>query len=94
LEEDFLLSLILFLLLQGIAYPQIKLTWTDHSDNEDGFVVERTVSEDCAEGWEMIGYTGINQNFLEDIYIPGACYRVVAYNQVGLSPYSEIVRAP
>ena len=42
----------------------------------------------------MIAYTGVNQNFLMDVYIPGACYRVAAYNQIGTSTYSDTVRIP
>jgi len=76
------------------ARRDVLLTWNGNSDDEEGFVVERTVSDDCVGGWEMIAYTGINQNFVEDIYIPGACYRVAAYNQLGPSTYSNIVRAP
>jgi hypothetical protein len=92
--KNLLLTFIFYLLLQGTAYA-VLLTWNDNSDDEEGFVVERTVSDDCVGGWEVIGYTGINQNFFEDIYIPGACYRIAAYNQqLGPSTYSNIVRAP
>ena len=88
-------TFIFFLLVQGTAYARyVLLRWNDNSDDEEGFVVERTVSDDCVGGWEVIGYTGINQNFFEDIYIPGACYRVAAYNQLGPTTYSNIVRAP
>jgi hypothetical protein len=88
-------TLIFYLLLRGTAYARdVLLTWNDNSDDEEGFVVERTVSADCVGGWEVIGNTGINQNFFEDIYLPGACYRVAAYNQLGPSTYSNIVRAP
>jgi hypothetical protein len=62
--------------------------------NEEGFIVERTESEECGDGWEVIAYTGMNQNFLMDVYIPGACYRVAAYNELGTSPYSDTVRVP
>jgi hypothetical protein len=93
--EKFLLSLLFYLLLQGPAYAQsLLITWNDNSENEEGFFVERTVSEDCVDGWEMIAYTGIDQNTFIDIHVPGACYRVAAYNENGTSAYSNTVRAP
>jgi hypothetical protein len=70
------------------------LTWDDDSVNEEGFIVERTQSDECVGGWEVIAYTGINQNVLLDVYIPGACYRVAAYNEIGASTYSGTVRVP
>ena len=59
---------------------------------ENGFVIERTLSANCFDGWEVIGYTGANQNSFIDIRIPGACYRVAAYNQYGLITYSNPVK--
>jgi len=88
--------LVFYLLLQGNAYARSAtiLTWNDDSVNEEGFIVERTESDDCVGGWEAIAYTGVNQNFLMDVYIPGACYRVAAYNEIGISTYSDTVRVP
>ena len=85
-----------YLLLQGTAYGRSAtiLTWNDDSVNEQGFFVERTDSDDCVGGWEVIAYTGIDQNFLMDVFIPGACYRVAAYNEIGASTYSDPVRVP
>ena len=87
---------VFYLLLQGTAYPRSAtiLTWNDDSVNEEGFLVERTESDECVGGWEVIAYTGVDQNFLMDVYIPGACYRVAAYNQIGTSTYSDTVRVP
>ena len=84
------------LLLQGSAYSRSAtiLTWDDDSANEEGFIVERTESAECVDGWEVIAYTGVNQSFLMDVYIPGACYRVAAYNEIGTSTYSDTVRVP
>ena len=87
---------VFYLLLQGGADARSAtiLTWNDDSVNEEGFIVERTQSDDCGGDWEVIAYTGINQNFLMDVYIPGACYRVAAYNESGTSTYSDVVRVP
>jgi hypothetical protein len=88
-------TFLVLLLFQANAYARsIFLTWDDNSADEQGFVVERTVSDNCVGGWEVIAYTNINQNYLEDMYIPGACYRVAAYNQAASSSYSNVARAP
>jgi hypothetical protein len=73
-----LITFLFYLLLQGTAYAaqSVLLSWTDNSENETGFFVERTVSDDCVDGWEVIAYTGKNQSFLIDIHVSGACYRV------------------
>ena len=85
-----------FVAFQGAALARgARLSWNDNSDDEEGFVIERTVSAGCAGGWEVIGYTGRNQNYFDDIsYIPGACYRVAAYNRQAVSTYTNIIIAP
>lgn len=87
---------LLFCLLsmQGTANARsgTKITWQDNSDNEQGFVVERTLSNDCSDGWEVIAYTGVNQTLVTDVYKLGACYRVAAYNQMGTSAYSNVAQ--
>jgi hypothetical protein len=84
------------MLFHGSAFARSTtiLTWDDQSVNEEGFIVERTESEDCLDGWEVIAYTGVNQSFLMDVYIPGACYRVAAYNEIGTSTYSDTIQVP
>jgi hypothetical protein len=91
-----LITFLFYLLLQGTAYAaqSVLLRWTDNSENATGFFVERTVSDDCVDGWEVIAYTGKNQSILIDIHISGACYRVAAYNDTSVSPYSNIARVP
>jgi hypothetical protein len=94
--QTLILGLLFFLFLPEIVYARqtALLTWDDNSENEEGFVVERTVSDNCIGGWEIIGYTGANENYFEDVYIPGACYRVAAYDRDGLSAYSNTARQP
>ena len=80
---------------QGIARAQdVIITWVDNSTDENGFVIERTLSLNCAGGWQVVGYTGVNQTSFTDIRIPAACYRVAAYNERGLSAYSNIAQVP
>jgi len=88
------LLLFYLLSLQGTANARslTTITWQDNSDNEEGFFVERTLSKDCSDAWEVIAYTGINQTLVTDVYMSGACYRAAAYNQIGTSAYSNIAR--
>ena len=78
------------MVLEGMALPRsVLIIWNDNSENENGFVVERTISASCNDDWQVIGYTGVNQTSFVDSYIPGACYRVAAYNENGVSTYSN-----
>lgn len=91
--QKLLLGFLFYLLLQGTAYARfVLITWVDNSEDEEGFVIERAASDNCVDGWEVIAYAGINQNSFVDIHVPGACYRVAAYNRNSLSPYSNTSR--
>ena len=86
---------VIFLLLQEAAFARSTLIkWHDNSDNEDGFMIERTFVEDCSDGWELIAYTRSDKNRVVDIFLPGACYRVAAFNEHGVSAYSNIAQMP
>jgi len=64
----FYVVLFSLLTLPGIANARsISITWQDNSNNEEGFYVERTLSTDCSDGWEVIAYTGINQTSITDV---------------------------
>ena len=90
-----LLFFVFFIFVEGTGHARdVLVSWVDNSDNENGFLVERTLSHDCFDGWEVIGYTGTNQNSFVDTYTPGACYRVAAYNETGLSMYSNTTQMP
>ena len=66
------------------------LTWTDNSDNEDGFKIERRVAA-VGSQFEILDSVGANITTIEDgtvtdstIYI----YRIFAYNANTISDYS------
>jgi len=80
----------LLLVAQAFA-ADLSLTWNDNSDNEDGFVIER--SQDAGPYVE-IGGTGINEASYVDTDVPIGVvlkYRVKAVNQFGDSGYSNEV---
>lgn len=78
-----------------IPDPEVNLTWTDNSDNEDGFEIERApVSQDGTIGSfqpyaevmpDVTTYTDTGIEYGE-IY----AYRVKAFNAFGFSGYTNV----
>ena len=84
-------ALLFFLLTFSLAAADLNLSWNDNSDNEDGFVVER--SQDAGPFVE-VGGTGVNEASYIDVDVPigvSLKYRVKAVNQFGDSGYSNEV---
>ena len=70
---------------------QIDLTWTDESDNEDGFKVERKLSTESDADFSQIGMTVANDTTYTDSGLSPSTtyvYRVRAFNDSGDSGYS------
>jgi hypothetical protein len=70
----------------------LHITWRDNSTNEDGFLVERGLTE--AMGFERIAVVRANTWWFRDSGLrlgDTYCYRVQAYNGAGMSGYSETV---
>ncbi len=75
----------------SIQAVDIPLTWNDNSDNEKGFIVERSV--DGGE-FAQVGATEENVNKFTDADVPlgkQLTYRVYAFNDYGDSGYSNTV---
>ncbi len=68
----------------------VQLNWTDNSDNEDGFIIER---EDVfTNAFNIIDSVSANTTSFIDttnISINTFVYRLKAYNAFGESPYSD-----
>ncbi|SHG95761.1 Por secretion system C-terminal sorting domain-containing protein [Chryseolinea serpens] len=72
----------------------ISLTWRDNSDNETGFIIERSsgVAGNFVQvGTVASGVTVFNESISLD---ENQYYRVKAFNGVGQSYYSEIIGTP
>lgn len=72
---------------------KIDLTWTDNSDNETGFYIERSVN---GGGFVRIDSTGANVTNYSDMDVaPGDVYvyRVFAYNNDGISTSTFVATA-
>jgi len=67
----------------------VVVFWTDGSNNEQGFRVER--STDGGASWVAAGTTGMNETAFGDAAASEleVCYRVIAFNGVGDSPASN-----
>jgi fibronectin type 3 domain-containing protein len=71
---------------------RIDLTWSDNSDNEDGFRIERRAGDDPALPYEEIGVVDADAESYSDTGLEHNTtysYRVRAYNDVGNSDYSN-----
>jgi len=74
----------------AVSNTEIDLTWTDTSNNETGFSIER--SGDGAS-WSEIGTVGVNVSSYPNTGLQGNTqyfYRVRAYNSSGYSSYSNV----
>ena len=73
---------------------RVDLTWSDNSDNESGFRIER--SSNGGSTWTQLGTVGANVNTYSATGLsPSTAYsfRVRAFNAVGDSPYSNAASA-
>jgi len=78
-----------------IAAQRIQIVWTDNSNNEDGFAIERCAQRGCNNFIE-IGrvFPGI-QHFVDGNLFSNTqyYYRVRAFNAGGMSAYTDVVSA-
>jgi hypothetical protein len=72
---------------------QINLTWTDNSNNETGFVIQRQTGSD---NWVTLTTTAANATSFSDATVTASTqysYRVLATNDVGTSSASNTATA-
>jgi serine protease len=71
---------------------RVALNWRDNSNNENGFGIEQSATQDFAV-FNQIGVTQQDvATFQTGALTPNQqyCYRVYAFNQVGNSSYSNV----
>ncbi len=83
--------------LSATAYGslQIRISWADHSDNEQGFIIERCTGSTCTN-FAQIATVPANAVSYDNSGLSAGTYyryRVRAYNSVGYSDYSNIASA-
>lgn len=74
----------------ALSSSTASLAWTDNSNNELGFKIERKTGSGGV--YNQIGTQGANLNFFNDSELAAStqyCYRVRAYNSTGDSAYSN-----
>ena len=83
------------LIATPVSQTQINLAWTDNTQNELGYIIERALTANGT--FEQIGFTNQNEVTLSDLDLTvntNYCYRVVAINANGVySAYSPVVCA-
>jgi len=70
---------------------QVELAWSDSSNNEQGFAIERR--SEYEPSWQEIDRVGANETMYYDSNVDPDTfyyYRVRAYNPSGYSPYSSV----
>jgi hypothetical protein len=78
----------------AVSTSQINLSWSDNSDNEQGFIIESSV--DGNSGWTEIASVSTDVNTYSDTGLDAGStyfYRVFAYNSAGNSTYSDMTNA-
>ena len=82
------------------AAGSVRLSWSDNSNNENNFVVERCdqaklttqTTASCIGGWKVIGIVGANTTSYDDRTVLANhtyIYRVKATNNAGSSTYTN-----
>lgn len=74
------------------ALLAVTLSWTDNSNNEDGFIAYRSVPGGSFVELGRVG-SGV-VTFSDASAVGGACYKVSAYNLAGESGPSNTVCLP
>jgi thermitase len=83
------------LMATAVSASAIDLLWTDNSDDEDGFRIQRCQGTDCT-GFTTVATVGANVTSYADAGLSAETtyrYRVAAYNQAGDSDWSNIAAA-
>jgi hypothetical protein len=78
-----------------ISNSQINLSWTDASNNETGFKIERCTGQTCTN-YAQIATTTVNSATFNNTGLAANTYyryRVLAYNTAGNSAYTTVITA-
>jgi len=84
-----ILTVFFLLFATTASAATLTLTWTDNSNNEDGFNIERKLGQTGNFG--QIGRVSTDVTTYIDVTVPDDqlyCYRVNAYDSGGVSPWS------
>ena len=77
----------------ALSSSRVSLTWTDNSGNEQGFRVQR--AQGTQGTFVLLTQVGANVTSYADVTVKAGTvyqYRVRAYNQAGVSAWSNTVK--
>jgi chitodextrinase len=77
----------------AVSATQINLSWTDNSNNETGFSIERCVGNSCTN-FAQIATVGANVTTFPNTGLTKNTwyrYRVRAFNAAGNSAFSNVI---
>ncbi len=84
------LSASMIMLQSESSAARLRLSWSDNSENEEGFEIQRMTPD---TGFVAIAIVGINVNRFTDLNVaPGStyCYRVRAFDAESISEFSNL----
>jgi hypothetical protein len=79
---------------RAISSSEIELSWTDNSDLEHGFAIQRALAS--GGPWTQAGIVGANTSSYADTGLSAGAtyfYRIRAFNLGGESPWSSVISA-
>ena len=82
--------------VQSVSVNRVQLAWTDASNNEDGFAIERCSGKRACSNFVEIARVGSNVTTYADTTVTGNTqyfYRMRAFNSGGASTYTNVVSA-
>ena len=82
--------------VQSVAAKRVTLIWTDASNNEDGFAIERCSAKRACNNFVEVARVGSNVTTYVDNSVSAATqyfYRMRAFNTGGSSNYTGVVSA-
>ena len=82
--------------VQSVSVNRVELAWTDASNNEDGFAIERCSSKHACSNFVEIARVGANVSTYADTTVSANTqyfYRMRAFNTGGVSSYTNVVSA-
>ena len=82
--------------VQSVSVNRVELAWTDASNNENGFAIERCTGKRACSNFVEIARVGANATSYVDNTVLGNTqyfYRMRAFNSGGMSSYTNVVSA-
>lgn len=78
-----------------VGTNRVQLAWTDNSNNEDGFIVERCNNRGCANFVEINRVPANGTTYLDRALVSNSqyFYRLRAFNLGGASAYTNVIAA-